>query len=203
VADKPNWINLSSSQRDELDGFVHAPGYRVVVRNELPSVFPERFRAKIDSALIIAAPTSTGGTYLAFSANRVDLKARALDIELFGVILHSTGAGPSGVFIHHGTWNDRTQYPPDAFWTGVLQSGVAQYVLASPPASRSAGPLTDLPRGHAGSFEAIVQQIRAHEEGVIEQPNTRSTGPLAPMRSPRPVNVSVRWAMTRGGTQQK
>jgi hypothetical protein len=68
---------------------VHAPGWRVVAGRELPSVFPDRFRAKIDSALIIAAPTSTGGTYLAFSANRIDLKARALDIEPFGVIVHS------------------------------------------------------------------------------------------------------------------
>lgn len=165
MADKPNWINLSSSQRDELDRFAHAPGWRVVVGSELPSVFPDRFRAKIDSALIIAAPTSTGGTYLAFSANRVDLKAKALDIEPFGVIVHSTGPGPSGVFIYHGTWKDRTQYPPDAFWTGVSQSGAAQYFLAGPPASRSAGSLTDLPKGHAGSFEAIIRQIRTREDG--------------------------------------
>jgi hypothetical protein len=165
VVDKPNWINLSSSQRDELDRFVHPPGWRLVAWSELPSVFPERFRAKMDSALIIAAPTSTGGTYLAFSANRIDLKARALDIEPFGVIVHSTGPGSSGVFIHHGTWEDRSQYPPDAFWTGVSQSGVAQYFLASPPGSRSAGPLTELPKGHAGAFEAIVGQIRAREDG--------------------------------------
>jgi hypothetical protein len=33
----------------------------------------------MDSALLIAAPTSTGGTYLAFSATRVDFKARAID----------------------------------------------------------------------------------------------------------------------------
>ena len=164
MVDKPNWINLSSSQQDELDRFVHSPGWRVVAGSELPSVFPERFRAKIESALIIAAPTSTGGTYLAFSANRVDLRARALDIEPFGVIVHSTGPGRSGVFIHHGTWKDRTQYPPEAFWTDVSQSGVAQYFLASPSATRSAGSLQELPKGHAGAFEAIVRQIRAGED---------------------------------------
>ena len=165
MVNSPNWINLSSTQRDELDRLVHAPGWRAVAGSELPSVFPDRFRARIDSALIIAAPTSTGGTYLAFSANRVDLKARALDIEPFGVIVHSSGPGPSGVFIHHGTWEDRTQYPPDAFWTGVSHSGVAQYFLASPPANRIAGPLTELPKGHAGAFEAIVHEIRAREDG--------------------------------------
>ena len=165
MVDKPNWINLSSSHRDELGSFMQAPGWRVVAGNELPSIFPERFRAKIESAVIIAAPTSTGGTYLAFSANRVDLKAKALDIEPFGVIVHSTGPGPSGVFLHHGTWKDRTQSPPVVFWAAVSQSGIAQYFLASPPANRSAGPLTDLPKGHAGSFEAIVWEIRCREDG--------------------------------------
>ncbi len=164
MGDRPSWINLSSSQHDELDRLVHPPGWCVVAGSELPSVFSDRFRAKIDSALIIAAPTSTGGTYLAFSANRVDLKARALDIEPFGVIVHSTGPSPSGVFIHHGTWEDRTQYPPTAFWTDVSQSGVAQYFLASTPANRSAGPLTELPKGHAGAFEAIIREIRARED---------------------------------------
>jgi hypothetical protein len=165
VVDKPNWINLNSSQQDELGRFMQAPGWRLVAGSELPSVFPERFSEKIGSALIIAAPTSTGGTYLAFSANRVDLKAKALDIEPFGVIVHSTGPGPSGVFIHHGTWKDRTQYPPDAFWTEVLQSGVGHYFLASPPANRRVGLLTDLPKGHTGSFESIVREIRVHEDG--------------------------------------
>lgn len=165
MVDRPSWINLSSNQQDALDRFVRAPGWRVVTGDELPSVFPDSFRAKIASALIIAAPTSTGGTYLAFSANRADLKARAFDIEPFGVIVHSTGPGASGVFIHHGTWEDRTQCPPGAFWDGVSQSRIAEYFLASPPANRSAGPLTELPKGHAGAFEAIVQEIRAREDG--------------------------------------
>ena len=164
MADRPSWINLSSTQQDELHTFVPAPGWRLVPGRELPSLFPETFRAKIDSAVVIAAPTSTGGTYLVFSANRVDLKARALDIEPFGVIVHSTGPAPSGAFIHHGTWADRTQYPPEPFWVDVSQSGIAQYFLASPPASRSAGRLAELPKGHAGAFEAIVRELRARED---------------------------------------
>lgn len=126
--------------------------------------FPTRFAQKIGSAVVIAAPTSTGGAYLVFSANRVDVKAGALDIEPFGVILHSTGPGPSGAFIHHGTWADRTQDPPEAFWAEVSQSDIAQYFRTSPPASRSAGPLTEFPKGHAGAFEAIVRELRGRED---------------------------------------
>jgi hypothetical protein len=91
---------------------------------------------------------------------------RAVDVEPFGVIVHSTGPGPSGVFIHHGTWEDRTQYAAAAFWEEVLQSGVGQYFLANAPANRSAGPLTELPKGHGGAFEAIVREIRAREDGT-------------------------------------
>jgi hypothetical protein len=91
MPEKPSWINLKSSQRDELDRLVRPPGWCLVSRSDLPSIFPHSLREKIDSALMIAAPTSTGGTYLAFSANRVDSKARAIDVEPFGVIVHSTG----------------------------------------------------------------------------------------------------------------
>jgi len=164
VADRQSWINLSGTQQDELHTCVPTPGWRLVPGSELPSLFPDTSRTKIGSAVVIAAPTSTGGAYLVFSANRVDVKAGALDIEPFGVILHSTGPGPSGAFIHHGTWADRTQDPPEAFWAEVSQSDIAQYFRTSPPASRSAGPLTEFPKGHAGAFEAIVRELRGRED---------------------------------------
>ncbi len=162
---KPSWLNLRSEQQDELDLLLRPPGWRLVPGSELPSVFPDSFRAKIDSALVIAQQTSTGGTYLAFSANRVDLRAQAIDIEPFGVIVHSTGPSPSGVFIHHGSWEGRTEYPPPAFWDEVSKSGVGQYFLANPPANLHEGTLTQLPKGHREAFEALVREIRAREDG--------------------------------------
>lgn len=162
---RPSWINLRSEQQDELDLLPRPSGWRLLPGSELPSVFPDSFRTKIDSALLIAAQTSTGGTYLAFSANRVDLKTRAIDIEPFGVIVHSTGPSPSGVFIHHGTWEGRTEYPPPAFWEEVSRSGVGQYFLTNPPDNLREGTLEQLPKGHRGAFEALVQEIRAREDG--------------------------------------
>ena len=88
---KANWIRLTPDQQDELERCVPAPGWRIVPRDELPNVFPRTLREEIDSALVIAAPTSTGGTYLAYSANRLDWRDRAVDIEPFGLIVHSTG----------------------------------------------------------------------------------------------------------------
>ncbi len=161
----PRWINLRSEQQDELDILPRPPGWRRLPGSELPSVFPDSFRKKIDSALLISAKTSTGGTYLAFSANRVDRKARAIDIEPFGVIVHSTGPSPSGLFIHHGTWEGRTEYPPSAFWEEVSISSVGQYFPTNSPDNLREGTLAQLPKGHRGAFEALVREIRAREDG--------------------------------------
>src|SRR5262249_33884238 len=54
-----------------------------LLRASCRASFRRGFAQSIDSALVIAALTSTGGRSLAFSANRVDLKPRALDVESF------------------------------------------------------------------------------------------------------------------------
>jgi len=62
---RPNWVTLTSAQQSELESCVKLGEWRVIPAADLPSIFPERLRAKIDSAFVIAAATSTGGTYLA------------------------------------------------------------------------------------------------------------------------------------------
>jgi len=83
---KESWINLSSEQQDELNEYSRQPGWRILSQGDLPSVFPDLLRAKIDSALAITAETSTGGTYLVFSALRVDSKYRAVDMQPLGLL---------------------------------------------------------------------------------------------------------------------
>jgi class 3 adenylate cyclase len=51
----------------------------------------------------------------------------------------------------------------DSFF--VVFRRATQAVAASPPAHCSAGPLTELPKGHAGAFEAIVREVRTREDG--------------------------------------
>ena len=99
---KVNWLRLSEDQQNDLDERVKSPGWRLIRSSELPKVFPESLRQKIDSAVMVAAQTSTGGTYLVYSANRVDYKPQKIDIQPFGLIVHSTGPSSSGVFLDHG-----------------------------------------------------------------------------------------------------
>ncbi len=157
---KPNWLTLSDDQRRELDACVKSPGWRIVPGRDLPEVFPPSFRQKIDSAVVVAAPTSTGGTYIAYSASRVDFSDQSIDIEPFGLIVHSTGPSSSGVFLHHGDWEARTQSPPDEFWEVASRSGIGDYFLANPPEGLRQGTLDQLPKGHRGAFDAIVHEIR-------------------------------------------
>lgn len=161
----PNWLTLSDDQQRELDGCVKSPGWRIIPGRDLPTVFPESFRQKVDSAVVVAAPTSTGGAYLAYSANRVDYRDQKIDIEPFGLIVHSTGASSSGVFLHHGDWDGRTESPPDGFWEVASRSGIGDFFRASPPEGLRQGDLDQLPKGHRGAFDAIVHAIRARVDG--------------------------------------
>ena len=132
--------------------------------SELPSVFPSAYRAKMDSALAIGVPTSTGGTYLVFSARRIDRPAGAIDIDPFGLIVHSTGPSASGVYLHHGGWEGRTQLLPP-FWQEVSRSGVGSYYLSQAPGGLREGTLAKLPKGDLGAFNAVVREIRARVDG--------------------------------------
>lgn len=158
---KPNWFTLSEDEQKELGDHVQSPGWRIVRGNQLPRVFPGSFRQKIDSAVSVSAPTSTGGVYLAYSANRVDYKSQKIDIEPFGLIVHSTGPSSSGVFLHHGDWDGRTESPPDGFWDTTSRSGIGDYFFSNPPAGLREGTLDQLPKGHRGAFDALVRVIRA------------------------------------------
>jgi hypothetical protein len=172
---KPSWIRLTPSQQQELDSIVKTPGWTIIARESMPSIFPPPFRDKIDSAVLIAAPTSTGGTYLAFNAIRVDYKDRALDQEPFAVIVHSTGADSEGMFLHHGNWAGRTVHPSTTFWDRVDESKIGSYFLAFPPSGMTSGTLDQLPEGYKNAFAEVTAWIRRSTvlrgEFLEEKPN--------------------------------
>lgn len=105
---KQSWFTFTSTQVKEIESEGMKSGWRILPQERLPSVLPSEFRNKIDSAVMVAAPTSTGGTYLVYNNLRVDQKSRAIDQDPFALIVHSTGPSPNGVLIHHGEWEGRT-----------------------------------------------------------------------------------------------
>lgn len=165
MAVKASWIEIEPRQQAELGLCAASSGFHIISQDELPSVFPDRLRQKIDSALMATIPTSSGGMCLLISALRVDQKDRALDNEPFGLIVHSTGVSVGGVFIHHGDWEGRTQAAPADFWNVVEASGVGDYFYTSPPDGVREGTLDQLPVNHRGAFDAVLREIRAHNSG--------------------------------------
>jgi hypothetical protein len=157
---KPSWIRLTPSQQRELDSIVPTPGRRLVPKENIPSVFPVSFREKMDSAVMISAPTSTGGTFLVFNAIRLDAKAMAFDQEPFAIIVHTTGSDSEGLFLHHGSWEGRTEHPSTAFWDELSKSNVGNYFLSAPPSGMKSGSLEQLPVGHRKAFAEITEWIR-------------------------------------------
>lgn|SRR6266550_2140948 len=101
---KPSWVNLSTTQRDELHNLVSSPGWCLLT------------------------------------------------------------PGPSGVFVHHGTWAGRTRAAPPGFWEEIERSGIGDYFRANPPHGFSSGTLAQLPKGDRGAFDAVVRQIRLRED---------------------------------------
>jgi hypothetical protein len=157
----PSWVSLTAVQQAELDQFARIPGWRLLSQESIPSVFPDSFKRKLDSAIMIAAPTSSGGTYLVCNALRADSRTRAVDQEPFAIIFHSTGADPSGMFLHHGNWPERTQPAPPGFWTHVQESGVGNFFLTNPPSGLTSGALAQLPAGHREAFDSAVSYYRS------------------------------------------
>ena len=158
---KPSWFSLTTTQQRELEAYARMPGWRILSKESLPTVFPPTFRRKLDSGVLIAGPTSSGGTYLVCNALRVDARARAIDQEPFAVIVHTAGASTAAMFLHHGTGPRRTQPPPPGFWEQVAESGVGNYFLVNPPSGTTGGTLDQLPADHRAAFDSAISHVRA------------------------------------------
>lgn len=160
MAPKENFIALSPEQQKELAELASTPGWRVVSRDSLPSVFSDSFRSKLDSAVLMVSGTVHGTTTLVCNAARVDIAARAIDEEPFAVVVYPSGVSNGGMFLHHGDWPGRTASAPPEFWEQVAVSGVSNYFLSHPPADVTSGPLVTLPSGQRQAFDAVVSRLK-------------------------------------------
>jgi hypothetical protein len=158
-----SWIELNADQRGRLEEWARdGSGYRVLSSTDLSSVLPSGLHPKVQSAVLMTVPTSTGGIYVLVNSLRVDARAWTIDQEPFGAIIDSTGARSVGLFLHHGRWAGRTIVPSTDSWDHVEQSGIgAYYPLPNRPPGRS-GHLSDLiGTGHQEAFEEFKLRVRS------------------------------------------
>jgi hypothetical protein len=163
MANKTSFIPLTSDKAVELQSLLPAdpsiPWYSVIPQEKIPSVFPESFRSKLDHAVVMGSGDASGRIYLVINAQRVDIKASAIDQEPFGIVFDNGNPGQSGVFVHHGSWSGRTEssISPE-FWEHVAASGVGNYYPPPSLPSGTSGQLNDL--GTTSNIEAFNQTLK-------------------------------------------
>ncbi len=163
-------IDLTPEQRVELSPYFGTEGWWLITQAELPGFVPPSLRPKIDSALVITAPTSTGGTYYVLSTLRLDRKERAFDNDPFGAILHITGPSTEGFLVHHGDWPGRTEAIPPGLWDELTRDGIGDYFFAIAPPGKRQGSLEELMVPHSGAFRETVAVIRTKVDGAEGDP---------------------------------
>ncbi len=163
-SNKISVVSISSSQQDELEQLTHSfstpNGYRWLSPGSYPSVIPGGLQDKLTAALLMWERTSSGCTVIVCNGLRVDQQANALDQEPFGVAVRASGASTSGIFAHHGTWQDRT-IPITAEIRSILEStSLGKHFPLGEAPPNSSGALSDLSdTSHAGAFDAVVHEI--------------------------------------------
>jgi hypothetical protein len=162
MAPKVNWVLLNAEQQEGLTRLSKSPGWRIVPTKELTPVLPPRLVPKLDSVMVIAEPTSTGGVYLMLNTFRVD--GEEIDQQPFGVIVSSTGASSSGVWVNHGRWEERTVDLPDDFLDVIGNSTIGSYYYANPPFGLLEGSLGQLSDGHREAFEQVTGLLRRRKD---------------------------------------
>jgi hypothetical protein len=159
---KATWVRLTADQQEGLTNLSQAPGWRIVPTKELAPVLPPGLVPKLDAVMVVADRTSTGGVYLMLNTLRVD--GEELDQQPFGVIVSSTGASSSGVWVDHGRWEGRTVDLPDDFLDTVDNSTIGSYYCAKPPSGMREGGLEQLSGGHREALEKITGLLRERKD---------------------------------------
>jgi len=110
---EPSWISLTTTQQAEIQPFALTAGWQMLSHQSIPTLFPQRFRKKLDSAVVISAPTSSGGTWLVFTCR------------------------PSGREGRSGTFCDHRAF----FWSGPLRNVLASRQVGWPKPDAPTWPL--------------------------------------------------------------
>lgn len=109
---KHRWISLTTTQRGWFEHWSQrGEGYHCLRSTDLTPLLPPSYEAKVQEAVLMVAPTSSGGTYVVVNYARLDRPAWSTDQDPLGLIVDATGARATALLIHHGTWAQRTVQP--------------------------------------------------------------------------------------------
>lgn len=151
-------------KQDHIDGFnqlcplnefrIYAPAK---IEENLLEIVPTGLWEKSDNLFLMSSGSTVATAYCMVNCSRYDSKANAIDQE--PILFAHVGGAPrlTGIIIHHGNWEGRTQPVPSDFQTYLRNSGLGNYY-----------PMADLPTSTSGPINHIksVSQIGAFDKGV-------------------------------------
>ena len=138
------------------------PGVSKGLTNQCPMVF------------MAASGDATGRVYFMANLHRPDPrdpKGKAIDQMPFGFVFDNNSPMLSGALIQHGTWDNRTTYPPASAWDGVVNGIFEKYVDLGVVPPLSSGSIYDLAgTSQQKAFGTLIDGLSAKAaEFVIQQ----------------------------------
>ena len=174
MSPQENWKPLGSGELQEwrkvISDYPGQPYFKVVKQADLPTSIPTTLRDKINHGVVMASGTPEGNVILVCNLCRVHPKHSAIDQQPFALVLDSLGNAPSGMYLQHGDWLDRTTHPPQQFWDAVAESGVGGFLCPSIPQECESGSLANLRESsHGQAFNEMVRRFRSN--GCLDDPD--------------------------------
>ena len=174
MSPQESWKPLESGELQEwrkmISDYPGQPYFKFVKQADLPISIPTTLRDKINHGVVMASGTSEGNIILVCNLCRVDAKDSAIDQQPFALVVDSLGNAPSGMYLQHGDWLDRTTHPPQQFWDAVAESGVGGFFCPLIPQGCESGTLESLPESsHGQAFNEMVSRFRS--KGCLNDSN--------------------------------
>lgn len=158
MTSKINFIELSGRAQTDIEARVAAgDGFRVIGRADFPQCLPPSLAAKFDSAVQIVSGSGTDSACLVWNFRRVD--GSDIDEHPFGVFVVSGSVSPSGAFLDHGNWPNRTTPIDPMFAAHISASGIGNYFLANPPNGMGSGSLAQLGSSDTAAYSTFIRII--------------------------------------------
>ncbi len=169
-----DWRDTSKVKREKLEKLCPVNEYRVIEPHQLMGILPipQRLLDKLDSAFVMSSGSVDGIAYYMANMNRVHPKDREIDQQPFGLVfLGKDTLPPSGCFIQHGDWDERSVEPPPQFWHYYYDSKIGDYFPLQTLPPKSSGSIFELKNHNSQgkAFQAIIDELKKTVEGQEQE----------------------------------